>query len=120
MSCLAVIKASRPVQLPGLWLVAVWRGNINVLGNKTHLSTAAAFPLQTTAATHKVGQELQSGSYVFIRRTPGSQPCPWSCIVNTISLVPGVGGPLLILTVVALLQAVVASPCNYTTTQSLR
>ena len=47
---------------PALWLVAEpRRGNINVLGNKTHLSTAAAFPLQTTA-THKVGQELQSRS----------------------------------------------------------
>ena len=31
-------------QLSGLWRR---RGNINVLGNKTHLSTAAAFPLQT-------------------------------------------------------------------------
>ena len=56
MSCLAVIRAGRPGQLAALQLVAE-RGNINVLGNKTHLSTAAAFPLQTRvreSLTHKV------------------------------------------------------------------
>ena len=53
MSCLAVIRAGRPGQLAALQLVAE-RGNINVLGNKTHLSNAAAVP--TAAAAVLQGQ----------------------------------------------------------------
>ena len=39
------------------------RGNINVLGNKTHLSTAAAFPPQTRV-THSQGQRGNNSARV--------------------------------------------------------
>ena len=59
--CVAAVSGEA-VLLPNCLAAAaglrLTEGNINVLGNKTHLSTAAAFPLQTSGVTHSQGRTL--------------------------------------------------------------
>ena len=80
-ACCLLVFSSDHTAPPLHWLVAAG-GNINVLGNKTHLSTAAAFPLQTRV-THSQGRPLNGNTVLrcsmdycgFITSFGGFNPC---------------------------------------------